>query len=184
MRSISTHEGEVHAGIARRGLVRHLLVRIYRDQVAACWRVYTQLAGAPGIWDRQLLHRASSQLRRPLGASLPWSTRAPLGGRDHSLVPLPAPLGPLRIPSQVALRPDLEVQKEAAGSPIPFTRFAGYCNHVPCGRMPERPHQREAAANGAAPPISSRSAEPGADKTATMITALHPERTPRPQSGD
>ena len=26
MRSISTHEGEVHAGVARRGLVHHLLV--------------------------------------------------------------------------------------------------------------------------------------------------------------
>jgi len=52
MRSISTHEGEVHAGTARRGLVRHLLVRIYRDQVAACWHLYNQLAGASGIWDR------------------------------------------------------------------------------------------------------------------------------------
>jgi len=52
MRSISTHEGEVHAGTARRGLVRHLLVRIYLDQVAACWHLYNQLAGASGIWDR------------------------------------------------------------------------------------------------------------------------------------
>jgi hypothetical protein len=66
MGNISTCEAKLGIEHAHHSLANHLRVGVYRDQVAACRRLYTQLARTPDFRGRELLHRASWELRRPL----------------------------------------------------------------------------------------------------------------------